>query len=165
MSTIEYKQYKDFLKFLEKQYKTLINIPSTSHSFDKKVTFSIYLSEYVMQGQQMYLHTEGQSIKMQDIINFDNEISKIADKVFVSIEETLKKYMRNMSRGNKMGTLDANTIVELINCRKNMLYIAARWNTLRVMDVFDLSRELKKQKVPRRLPLLTDPCFCYNIVL
>ena len=164
MLTTGTEKFKSFLKFLEKQYKTLINIPNTTQSLDKKVTFSIYVAQYVMQGREMYLHTEGMTIPQQDIINFDNEIYKIADRVFMSIEETLKLYLKNSSKGNK-ADIDIEKIANLIENRKNMVCIAARWNTLRVMDVFDLSRERKKQKVPRRLPLLEEPCFCYDRVL
>ena len=33
------------------------------------------------------------------------------------------------------------------------------------MKVFDMDRERNKQKVPRRLPLLVEPCFCLDRVL
>lgn len=153
---IQNSKYKSFVEFLDTQIEKLANIKTENDKFN----FAMYLTEYVIKGQQMYLNAE-RSIATQDIICFDNFISKFACILYETMENLLEKFILRKSKT----PISVEQIGELLDNRNKMLFISARWNTLQVMRVFDMDRERNKQKVPRRLPLLVEPCFCYDRVL
>lgn len=154
------KKYKSFLDFLNKQYEKLNGIREARTTYEERINLSLYLAEYVVQGQQMYLFPQGM-VDKKDLIHFDNAISKMANLLFEKLEGLIKYYLE--SKQNLGISIDR--LGEVVDMRNKMLFISARWNNLRVMDVFDMNRERNKQKVPRRLPLLEEPCFCYDRVL
>lgn len=156
-----YAKYDDAMVFLERQYKTLRDMPQRSAAYGDKCDFAIYFANCVIKGQELYIHAPS-SVSKQDIILFDHFISKQADRCFLIIEELLERYLTNDKCYRK---IDSEKAAELLDTRNQMLYTSSRWNTLRLMQVFDISREKNKQKVPRRLPLLTEPCMCYDRVL
>lgn len=145
-----------FLDFLKGNIEKLKNKNDTK----EKIDYFLYLSAYIIKGQQMYLDA-GRDIDTKDIIFFDNGVSKCALSLYNYIEEFLNVVLAKKSKI----TVSVEDLSELIDTRNKMLFISARWNTLQVMRVFDLDRDLSKQKVPRRLPLLVEPCFCYDRVL
>ena len=153
------KKYQSFIDFLNKSIKKMSQTRLNIESFKGKTDFCIYLSQYILKGQNMYINAE-KSIPTQDIILFDNQISKFAYILYEEMESYLEFYL-----DRKKMELDIEDIAELIDYRNQMIFVSARWNTLQVMRVFDLDRDRKKQKVLRRLPLLKEPCFCYDRVL
>ena len=155
-NTITNKKFSSLLAFLENQAKKLTSLKD----WNERCNFSKYLSEYIIKGQQLYLYTEG-NISTQDIIIFDNEISKKALLLYNEMSRLLEYLFKN----KRQISINDDEVYSLIESCNKMLFISARWNTLQVMKVFDLDRERNKQKVPRRLPLLVEPCFCYDRVL
>lgn len=146
---------KDLESYIEFYRKLSKKIEIEKASYEEKFDLLLYTAEYIIKGQQKYLNAN--SYSNEEIINFDNKVSKFADFVY--------RKMNLMFSDASIKTISQDKIVKFIEKRNQMLYIASRWNTLRVMEVFDLGRDLKKQKVPRRLPLLVEPCFCYDRVL
>ena len=130
-------------------------IETEKPEYEERIDLLLYTAEYILKGQKEY--TMQNVYSNEDIIPFDNKISKFADYIYRKLNEVLML--------KKAKTLSEEKLIEIINKRKEMLYVSARWNTLRVMEVFDLGRDLKKQKVARRLPLLVEPCFCYDRTL
>lgn len=165
MLTTKVKRFNSFIDFLRQQYIKLIKMPDTKQGYTNRVAFCIYCAEYVKQGQQMYLDITDINISKQDIITFDFCVSQMANKLFVVSEELIETYITNTDEKNTIGKTDIDLIGQLIDCRNDMLYVSARWKTMRVMNVFDMDRERNKQKLPRRLPLLEEVCFCYDRVL
>ena len=153
---IKHYKFNSLLAFLEEQIKKLKNIKDRKEQFN----FSMFLAEYVVKGQQLCLDAD-RNISTQDVIDFDNQISKVALVLYEKMENLLAFFI---DRKGKM-PISIEEIGELIDCRNKMLFVSARWNTLQVMRVFDMDRERNKQKVPRRLSLLVEPCFCYDRVL
>lgn len=153
---ISNKKFKSFLDFLNVNFKKLKLQKDTKIL----VEFCNFLASYILKGQQMYLDAT-KSIDTKDVIIFDNQISIFAFELYNQLEDLLKSIMGQKGKFE----LSVDEIGDLIDQRDKMLFISARWNTLQVMRVFDLDRDLSKQKVPRRLPLLVEPCFCYDRVL
>ena len=153
---IQNKKFNSLLKFIDEQF---VKLKKMTNKVDK-FNFAMYVAEYVCKGQELYLNAEN-SISTQDCIFFDNEISKKALFLYEIMEDLLASFI---NRKGKI-PIEVEEISDLIDTRNKMLYISARWNTLQVMRVFDMDRERNKQKVPRRLSLLVEPCFCYDRVL
>ena len=153
------KTYQSLLGFIEKQVEMLENTRITENKFKELIDYAKYIGEYITKGQNMYLNAES-SVSTQDIILFDNKLSVYALSVYEVMEQMLRFYL-----AKNLTTVKYEDVEELIISRNQMLFISARWNTLQVMRVFDMDRDRKKQKVPRRLPLLVEPCFCYDRVL
>ena len=155
-NAIKTNKFKSLLAFIDNYLEKL----KTTQKKVDKFNLAMYISENIVKGQELYLHADS-SIPTQDIILFDNEISKKALIVYETMESLLCYFIG----GEGKSFINAEAKGELIDNRNKMLYISARWNTLQVMRVFDMDRERNKQKVPRRLPLLVEPCFCYDRVL
>lgn len=117
----------------------------------------MYVASLIEKGAEKYLHgIESENAK--DVIEYDNAISRQARWAYEEID-------RLVSEGLSRGAGADSGILEIYEERNKMLYISARWSTLQLMRVFDVGRDYYKQKVPRRLPLLEEPCFCYDRVL
>lgn len=153
------KTFISFIEFLERQYKELDNIEETIENYEERYNRCLYFGHYIEKGQEMYLNADI-NIAVQDLIDLDNKISVYAKMAFEKMEKMLQDYIKY-----DIPTMNLEDIGELYDLRNRMLCISARWNTLQLMRVFDIDREAKKQKVPRRLPLLKEPCFCYDRVL
>lgn len=153
---IKNKKFNSFISFFEAQIEKIVEIKKDRDKFN----FFRYLSENIIKGQQLYIHAEG-NIATQDIIFFDNAISKYA----LVLYEEMRKLLEGIFKDKKRKGFSEEELSSLIYSYNQMLFISARWNTLQVMRVFDMDRERNKQKVPRRLPLLVEPCFCYDRVL
>ena len=153
---------KDFdkrVEFLDKIYQNLI----CKKSYKEQVDYAIYVCNYVKLWQEKYLYTPS-SVPKQQVIIFDNIVSQYADKMYEYLEDLIDKALSSRKKSS-VYELDLEKSAELIKLKFEMLHISARWKTLRVMQVFDLTREKNKMKVPRRLPLLVEPCFCFDRVI
>lgn len=155
-TAIKTPKFNSLLAFIDKY---LSKLKSTENKVEK-FNLAIYISQNISKGQELYLHAD-RSIPTQDIIFFDNEVSKRA----LILYETMESLLSYFIGGKGKSSISAEEKGDLIDNRNKMLYISARWNTLQVMRVFDMDRERNKQKVPRRLTLLVEPCFCYDRVL
>lgn len=153
------KKYESLLIFIDKQIGILKSTRLTEKKYKELLDYSKYIADHIIKGQDMYLNAET-SIPMQDIILFDNKLSVYALSVYEVMEQMLLFYINK-----NLTSVKFEDIADLLDSRNKMLFISARWNTLQVMRVFDMDRERNKQKVPRRLPLLIEPCFCYDRVL
>ena len=152
-------KYQSLLDFIEKQIEILCKTRYHKNNFGEIANYAKYIGDHIVKGQNMYLNAES-AVPTQDIILFDNKLSVYACALYEVMEEMLKFYINN-----KLTNVSFEEIGELLESRNKMLFMSARWNTLQVMRVFDMDRERNKQKVPRRLPLLVEPCFCYDRVL
>lgn len=156
-----YSKYEEVKDFIDAQYKKMGKIGKRKEDFEDKAEFAIYFSNCVLKAQEKYLHAP-MVVAKKDTIEFDNFVSKSADKAVYIIEDILEKHLTSNYFSN---ILKMETVSKLLKALNSMLYISARWDTLRLMQVFDIHREKNKQKVPRRIPLLMEPCICYNRVL
>ncbi len=154
------KKFQSLIAFIEKQLDELCFIKPMKGNYLDRFNLAMYISAHIVKGQNMYLNAEP-SIPTQDIILFDNKISICAYRLYEVMENLLSIYVTE----KKIKGVNIEQASELYDSRNQMLFISARWNTLQVMRVFDMDRERNKQKVPRRLPLLVEPCFCYDRVL
>lgn len=154
------KKFKSLVSFIEKQLDQLCFIKPIKSNYLDRFDLAMYISQYIIKGQNMYLQVDN-SIPKQELIAFDNKISICACRLYEVMEVLLTEYVAR----KKIEGISIEQIGELLDTRNQILFISARWNTLQVMRVFDMDRELNKQKVPRRLPLLVEPCFCYDRVL
>ena len=152
------KKFQSLISFIGKQIDELCEIRITRQNYEDRFNLAMYISEYIVKGQNMYLYAD-KSIPTQDIIDFDNKVSICACRLYEVMERLLAEYIE------KRIPIGIEKVGDLLDSRNQMLFISARWNTLQVMKVFDIDRELNKQKVPRRLPLLVEPCFCFDRVL
>lgn len=152
------KKFQSLIDFIDKQLEELSFIKPTKNNYTDRFNLAMYISQYIVKGQNMYLNADT-SILKQDIIDFDNKISVCACRLYEVMEGLLAEYIQ------KHIPIGIEEVGDLLDSRNQMLYISARWNTLQVMRVFDMDRERNKQKVPRRLPLLVEPCFCLDRVL
>ena len=152
-------KYKSLLSFIDEQLDNLTSSRLHKNNYKQMIDYAKYIADHISTGQQMYLNAE-RNIPTQDIILFDNKLSEYACILYEKIEKMLEFYLNN-----KLSNIDIEEIGDFIETRNAVLFISARWNTLQVMRVFDMDRDKSKQKVPRRLPLLVEPCFCYDRVL
>ena len=152
------KKFRSLIDFIDNQLEELGFIRPMKSNYNDRFNLAMYISQYIVKGQNMYLNAEP-SITKQDLILFDNKVSVCACRLYEIMEKLLAEYIE------KRIPISIEEVGDLLDSRNQMLYISARWNTLQVMKVFDMDRELNKQKVPRRLPLLVEPCFCYDRVL
>jgi hypothetical protein len=152
------KKFQSLIDFIDNQLDDLSFIKPTKSNYTDRFNLAMYISQYIVKGQNMYLNADT-SIPTQDIVDFDNKISICACRLYEVMEGLLAEYIE------KRISIGIEEVGDLLDSRNQMLYISARWNTLQVMKVFDMDRERNKQKVPRRLPLLVEPCFCLDRVL
>ena len=153
-------KFNSLLQFIGRQIDDLTYVRVTKLNFSDKLKLALYISEYIVKGQNMYLSAD-RNIPTKEIIEFDNKLSVYAKEVFDYMEKMLAFYLQTKS----IDGIAIEDVANLLETRNKMLFISARWNTLQVMRVFDMDREQNKQKVPRRLSLLVEPCFCYDRVL
>ena len=152
------KKFQSLIDFIEQQLENLAEVKPTKNNYTGRFNLAMYISQYIVKGQNMYLNADT-NIPTQDIVDFDNKISISACSLYEVMECLLAEYIE------KRIPISIEEVGDLLDSRNQMLYISARWNTLQVMKVFDMDRERNKQKVPRRLPLLVEPCFCLDRVL
>ena len=152
------KKFQSLIDFIENQLDGFALYKPSKANYNDRFNLAMYISQYIVKGQNMYLNADT-SIPTQDIVDFDNKISICACRLYEVMEGLLAEYIE------KRIPIGIEEVGDLLDSRNQMLYISARWNTLQVMKVFDMDRERNKQKVPRRLPLLVEPCFCLDRVL
>lgn len=101
----------------------------------------------------------------QQLIDFEYKISDYAHNVYDVLEYCLAIYYNSKARSFfKELTTEDITNAKVYSTR--LLYLAARWHSLRVMESFDLEKHsLSEHEVPRRKNILKAPSFAIDRLL
>lgn len=155
------KKFQSLIDFINEKLDELCFIKLTKKTFLDKYSLAGFIKLYIEKAQHIYTHPE-KSTETQDLIWLDCQTSNCAFRLYEEVESILDFYLA--SNGDECG-VSFSEIKEFYLDREYLLYLSARWKTLQVMRVFDKDREPNKMKVPRRLPLLVEPCFCLDRIL
>ena len=116
------KKFQSLIDFIEQQLEVLSFIKPTKLNYNDRFNLAMYISQYIVKGQNMYLNADT-SIPTQDIIDFDNKISICACRLYEVMEGLLFAYIQ------KRVPIGIAEVSALLDSRNKMLYISARWNT------------------------------------
>ena len=155
------KKFQNLINFINEKLDELCQIKLTKRNFLAKYKIVGYIHLYIEKAQYWYSY-EKRLANTEDLIWLDCQTSNCAFRLYEEVEELSVFYIA--SKGDECG-ISIDEFGGLLDIRDYLLYLSARWKTLQVMRVFDMDREPNQMKVPRRLPLLIEPCFCYDRVL
>ena len=68
------KKFQSLIDFIDNQLNELCSIKPMKTNYTDRFNLSMYISQYIVKGQNMYLNADT-TIPTQDIIDFDNKIS------------------------------------------------------------------------------------------
>lgn len=99
--------------------------------------------------------------KTQPVINYDFKLSEYANKFYMQAKQVIE-FTASKQENIAVRLIHRSKKDMLIEYTKLMMYISARWNIERMIDVFEFDTEFENRAFPKRKPLLEECIFFAN---
>ena len=101
---------------------------------------------------------QNNSFDLQEVINYDYNVSEYAERFYVQASELLK--FMNMYKDNSgVRMIPKSKKSTFLNLTKLMMEISARWHIERIINVYEFDTPIENRAFPKREPLLKECIF------
>ena len=168
MSDFEIKT-KQAINYIDDCITQIAKFSKTAKSmktFNEKRMYSALIAcSAIEKAQNLYLIEAESKINYNrnQVINYDYTVSQYANRLYAITSNLVAQYKN--SKIDDIKDVSMQDVATLVNYNRKMLYIAARWSTQRLIEIYDLDKPEKNKKLPKRLPILSDALACFDNIL
>ena len=168
MSDFEIKT-KQAINYIDDCITQIAKFSKTAKSmktFNEKRMYSALIAcSAIEKAQNLYLIEAESKINYNrnQVINYDYTVSQYANRLYAITSNLVSQYKN--SKIDDIKDVSMQDVATLVNYNRKMLYIAARWSTQRLIEIYDLDKPEKNKKLPKRLPILSDALACFDNIL
>ena len=168
MSDFEIKT-KQAINYIDDCITQIAKFSKTAKSmktFNEKRMYSALIAcSAIETAQNLYLIEAESKINYNrnQVINYDYTVSQYANRLYAITSNLVAQYKN--SKIDDIKDVSMQDVATLVNYNRKMLYIAARWSTQRLIEIYDLDKPEKNKKLPKRLPILSDALACFDNIL